>query len=349
MLDIKLLEELSQAPGVPGYENEIRNLVKTKLTPLVDEVTVDRMGSVLGIKRSGKPNAPKLQIAAHIDEIGFIVNQIDDQGFLRFLPLGGFDPKTLSSMRVAVHGKERLIGCMGSKAVHMMSPEERKKMPKVEDFYIDLGLGKEEVEALVPIGSTVTRWQPMIEMGKCLNGKSFDNRSSVFVLLEMLRQIGDHEADIYASFTVQEEVGLRGATVAAHAQSPDFALALDVTIANDTPGERAQDLVCKLGSGAAIKVLDAGVICDQRMVAFLRQTADANEIPWQHEFMTKGGTDTASLQRSGKHGAIAGALSIPLRYMHQTIETIHRDDLEAVIRLLTKASEEITNYNWDYA
>jgi len=346
-MDFELLKRICETPGAPGYEQPIRKLVMEQAAPHADELYTDHLGSVIALKK-GKSNDKKVLLAAHMDEISFMVTHIDEQGFLRVHPLGGFDPKTLTSMRVWVHGKQDLPGVMGSKPIHIMGPEERKKMPEIKDFYIDLGLPKEEVDKVVEVGNTVTRRQELTQMGHMISGKSLDNRVSVYIQLEWLRTVGQPAYDTYAVFTVQEEVGLRGASVAAHQINPDFGLAIDVTIANDTPGVPGQEKVTQLGQGAAIKLYDSSTICDYRMVDFLKSTAKSKGIDWQPEILTAGGTDTAGLQRMGKNGAIAGAISIPLRYVHQVIETAHPKDVMACVDLLKAATEGINNYKWDF-
>ncbi|MBS3807173.1 MAG: hypothetical protein KGY60_06680, partial [Bacteroidales bacterium] len=254
-IDFNLLKRISETPGAPGFEAPIRNLVIQEVKPWVDEINVDNMGNVIAF-RKGKGDK-KVMLAAHMDEIGFIVNHIDDQGFIRFIPLGGFDPKTLTSQRVVVHGKEELIGVMGTKPVHMMSEEEKKKNVKMEDFFIDLGMPKEEVEQYVQVGDPVTRERDLIRMGHCVNGKSLDNRISVYVLIETFRQLHDQHVpfDVYGVFTVQEEVGIRGAQVSTQEVQPDFGLAIDTTIAFDVPGSQPHQQVTRLGNGVAIKML----------------------------------------------------------------------------------------------
>jgi putative aminopeptidase FrvX len=289
-------------------------------------------------------------IAAHMDEIGFIVNHIDDDGFLRFLPLGGFDPKTLTSQRVIVHGHQDLIGVMGSKPIHLMKPDERSKQVPISEYYIDLGLPKEQVEKLVFVGAPVTRERELIELGECVNSKSLDNRVSVFILLETLRALQEQEVpyDIYGVFTVQEEVGLRGAISSAHLIDPDFGFGLDVTIAFDVPGAQGHEAITHLGKGAAIKIMDGTVISDYRMVSYMKAQAETHNIPWQAELLPAGGTDTAGIQRYGKKGAIAGAISIPLRHIHQTIEMAHQGDIKHCIELLIACLSKLDTYNWAF-
>lgn len=348
MINLQLLKRICETPGIPGFEQRIRQLVIKELQGLVDEISVDNLGNVIAIKR-GKERK-RVMIAAHLDEIGFLVNHIDEEGFLFFHPLGGFDPKTLTSQRVTVHGQRDVIGVMGSKPIHLMKPEERSKVVPISDYYIDLGMSKEEVMKIVSIGDPVTRERELIEMGDCVNSKSLDNRVSVFILIETLRALQHLEVpyDIYGVFTVQEEVGLRGAISAAHSINPDFGFGLDVTIAFDTPGAQAQEAVTKLGKGAAIKILDGSVISDYRMVRYLKGIADQHHIPWQPEILPAGGTDTAGVQRSGKHGAIAGAISIPLRHIHQTIEMANKNDILHCTDLLLVALQHLHEFDWEF-
>lgn len=342
MLNIPLLAEICETPGVPGYESAITDVVLREIKSLTDHVEVDNMGNIVALKKGRQPG--KVMIAAHMDEIGFMVTHVDDNGFCRFHTLGGFDPKTLTSQRVVVHGKKDLVGVMGSKPIHLMKTEERTKAPKLEDYYIDLGLSGEEAKSLIPIGSVVTRERKLIEMGKCVNCKSIDNRVSVFILIEVLRQMEKPAIDTYAVFTVQEEVGIRGAQVAALKIQPNFGIGLDTTIAFDTPGASAHEQITRLGEGAAIKIMDASAICDPRMVRYMKRIADDKRIKWQPEILTAGGTDTAGIQRMTAGGAITGAISIPTRHIHSVIEMAHKEDIEGSIALLRSCLEELDSF-----
>ena len=339
MINFELLKTISEIPGAPGREEKVRAFVEKELASYADEMTTDNMGNLTVFIKGKTPK--KVMVAAHMDEIGFIVTHIDDNGFLKFHTLGGFDPKTLTAQRVIVHGKKDLVGVMGSKPIHIMSPDERGKNVKTTDFFIDLGLPKEEVEKYIEVGNSITRERQLIEMGDCVNGKSLDNRASVYALVEAVKTVKNPAYDFYAVFTTQEEVGLRGAQAAAIAIKPDFGIALDTTIAFDVPGAGAHEHVTDLGKGAAIKIMDAGTICDYRMVEFLKTMAAEFDIPWQPEILTAGGTDTAAMQRMSAGGAIAGAISIPTRHIHQVIETVHKEDLKHCISLLVKAIENI--------
>jgi endoglucanase len=347
-INTKLLSKICTTPGVSGFEQRIREVVLEEIKDLVDEVQVDNMGNVYAIKK-GKSDK-KVMIGAHMDEIGFIVTHIDDKGFIRFHTLGGFDPKTLTAQRVIIHGKEDVIGVMASKPIHVMTPDERNKVANLSDYFIDTGLTAEEVKELIEIGNPITREREFIEMGNCVNGKSLDNRLAVFILIETLKQLKGKEVpyDIYGVFTVQEEVGIRGANVSALRIKPDFGFGLDTTIAFDLPGAAAHEMITKLGEGTAIKIMDASTICDYRMVDFMKKTATKHNIKWQSEILTAGGTDTAGIQRMVEGGSIAGAVSIPTRHLHQVIEMANKDDIQGSIDLLVACVSELDSYDWKF-
>ena len=277
------------------------------------------MGNIVAVKK-GRDSGKKVMVPAHMDEIGFIVNHVDDKGFVRFHTLGGGDPKTLTAQRVIVHGRKDLLGVMGSKPIHVMSNEERNKVTKIKDYFVDLGLPKEEVEKQVRVGDTITRERDLIELGDNVSCKSIDNRISVYMLIETLKHAKNLAYDLYGVFTVQEEAGLRGAHVSALKIQPDFGINLDTSVAYDLPGAAAHERITSMGDSVGVKVMDSGTICDYRMVDFLRSTAQDNDIKHQMEVLTAGGTDTAGIQRMTPGGSIAGAISITTRYLHQVIE-----------------------------
>ena len=347
-INVDLLKRACEVAGAPGFEHRVRDLVLNEIEGLVDEVSVDNMGNVVAIKR-GK-SSKKVMAAAHMDEIGFMVTHITNEGFLKFHTLGGFDPKTLTAQRVIIHGREDVIGVMGAKPIHVMTIEERNKVPKICDYFIDLGMKKEEVEKLISVGDPITRERGLVEMGECVNSKSLDNRVAVFILIEALKQLKGKKIpyDFYAVFTVQEEVGIRGAQVATLAINPDFGICIDTTIAFDTPGSSFHEKITSLGEGTAIKIMDSRTICDSRMVRFMKELANKNGIKWQPEILTGGGTDTMGLQQFTAGGSIAGAISIPTRHIHQVIEMCHKDDIEYSINLLIKCVEEIGDFDWSH-
>ncbi len=345
-INVSLLKEICEVEGAPGFEQPIREVILREVTPLVDKVEVDNMGNVIAIKK-GRSSDKKIMLTAHMDEIGFIVKHIDDNGFIKFHTLGGFDPKTLTAQRVKVHGSKDLIGVMGSKPVHLMTPEERNKKPRIEDYFIDMGMNKEEVEKYITIGDPITRERELIEMGDCVNCKSIDNRVSVFIQIEMLRELTEVPAyDTFAVFTVQEEIGIRGASTASLAIQPDFGFCIDTTIAFDVPGSSAAEQVTALGGGVGIKIMDSSVICDYRMVAYMKEQAKSNDIKWQPEILTAGGTDSAGMQRMTAGGSIVGAVSIPTRHIHQVIEMAHKEDIRATIELLKVCINHVDGHDW---
>ena len=346
-MNIALLKLICETAGAPGFEERVRQLVLKEIDGIVNEVRIDNLGNITAIKH-GKTSDKKVMIAAHMDEIGFIVTHIDDNGFVRFHTLGGFDPKTLTAQRVILHGEKDLIGVMGSKPIHVMSAEERNKVPKTTDYFIDLGMSKKEVEKYISIGNPITRERKLIEMGDCVNCKSLDNRVSVFILIETLKRLKSFPYDIYAVFTVQEEVGIRGAQVSAMEIKPDFGFGLDTTIAYDVPGASAHEKITELGKGAAIKIMDSSTICDYRMVKYMKEVAAKNKIKTQLEILPAGGTDTMGVQRSSPGGSIAGAVSIPTRHIHQVIEMAHKDDILQSIILLQTCIENLEDYDWRF-
>ncbi len=335
-INLPLLKELCTAPGAPGREEKIREIVIRELEPICDEIRVDAMGNVIATKKGTEGG--RFMAAGHMDEIGFMVSHIDDRGFLRFITLGGFDPKTLTAQRVIVHGRKDLLGVMGSKPIHIMTAAEKGKPPKLDDFYIDLGLPADEVKELVRLGDVVTRERDIVMVGEMINGKSFDDRVGVFVMIEAMKAMKSNKMDIYAVASVQEEVGIRGATVAAHQVDPHVGIALDVTLANDVPGAQKHQYITRMGEGTAIKAYDKSVIPNWKLVDFMRATCEERDIPHQLEVLPLGGTDTSAIQR-GATGAAAGCISVPTRYVHSVIEMVHPDDVQGSIDLLAAMFE----------
>ncbi len=340
-LNLELLKALCLTPGPPGGEEPIRALVQSTLQGKVDSMQVDALGNLICFKKGRQPG--KVMVAAHLDEISFIITHIDDQGFARIHPLGGFDPKTLTSQRVIAHGKKDLLGVLGTKAIHLMSAEDRAKPAKLGDYFIDFGLSGKEVKEWLRVGDKVTRERDLVWIGNSVSTKSLDNRISVFVLVEALLNLGTPALDLYAVFSVQEEVGLRGATTATRHINPDFGFGLDTTIANDVPNAPEHEHITQLGKGAAIKIMDSSVITDSRMVRFMEEVAARRQIITQGEILTAGGTDTGAIQRSG-YGAIVGCISIPTRHIHSTVEMCHRDDIQQSIALLVGCLEELDQF-----
>jgi len=340
---LDLLKKLCETPGISGYEERIQKVIKEELEKVTDEVKVDKLGNVIGIKKakkmSGKPSPKKVMIAAHMDEIGFMVSFIDKEGFLRFVPVGGFDPKTLIAQRVVVHGRKDIGGVIGSKPIHILEEEERKKVPKIKDLFIDVGLKKDEVSKIVKPGDFVTLDRNFKELNnKIITAKALDDRAGVYVMIESLKRVKDCEVDIYAVATVQEEVGLRGAIVSSFSVEPDAGIALDVTIASDLPGTKEEEVVTNLGGGTAISLMDSHTISNKKLVDFLRNIAEENKIKYQTDILLGGGTDAGAIQRS-KSGVPVCTVSIPTRYIHSVVEMCNKEDIENSIKLMVKFLE----------
>ncbi|WP_224269821.1 M42 family metallopeptidase [Haloprofundus salinisoli] len=338
--DFELLQELTETSGVPGYEDRIRELVRRELEASTDRVSSDAMGNVVGTIEGESDYS--VAIAAHMDEIGFMVRHITDEGFLQLDPLGGFDARVLRAQRVTVHTEDGdLPGVIGSVPPHTLSEEQREKKEKVEDVHVDLGLSGDDVRERVSRGDLVTMDQTTVELGDHVTGKALDDRICVFTMLEAARRIENPEVTIHFAATVQEEVGIRGATALGGDLDPDLAVALDVTVANDVPDFDDADYVTELGEGTAIKLKDSSVITNPKVHRRLRSVAEDREIPYQLEILPAGGTDTAGFQNT--HGAKpVGALSIPTRYLHTVTESAHVDDVSATIDLLTAFLETET-------
>lgn len=340
---LDLLKRLCETPGIPGYEDRIRAIVVPELRETCDEVSTDALGNVIGVKRgAGAEPRRKVMLAAHMDEIGFMVSHVDKDGFLRLQPLGGFDPRALFQQRVLVHAQDgqsyRGVLAPAAKPAHLLDEADRGKAPKLTELYVDLALPGERVRAAVAAGDMVTLDRTTEEVGDCVIGKAFDDRLSVFIMLEALRALKQTACDIYAVATVQEEVGLRGAATAAYAIDPDISIALDVTLAVDLPGGAEQDRVTTLGAGTAIKLMDSASISHPRLVRAFRDTAEREGIKHQLEILPRGGTDAGAMQLA-RAGSAAITLSTPTRYVHTVNEMAHKDDIQAGIDLLARVLE----------
>ncbi len=333
-MSLDLLAKLCRTPAIPGREEYMRELIRQELDSYAEDFFEDQMGNLFAV-RKGTGTAPRtIMLAAHMDEIGFVVRYISKEGFLYFHPLGGFDPRTLVAQRVKVYGKEVLDGVIGIKPTHFTTPEERNKVIPLSDLFIDVGLPGEEVQQIVQIGDMITLEREFLVLGHCVTSKTLDDRVGLYVMIEAFRRFQASDDDIYAVATVQEEVGLRGAQTAAFGLEPDIGIAIDITIAADIPGMEEKDYCTRLGEGVAIKVLDSYSISDQRLVHFFRTLAEQHHIPYQIEVLPRGGTDAGGMQRS-REGIPVCTLSIPTRYTHSVVETAHQEDIEAAIALLT--------------
>lgn len=348
-MDYSLLKRLCEAPGIPGREDAIRRVTAAELRNVVDEIRVDPLGNVIGVKQ-GK-GGPRVMLAAHMDEIGFFVKHIDDNGFIRLQGIGGWDVRNLGSQRVIVYTEdgEMLRGAMqlAVKPIHLLEPGDIKP-PKMDEIFVDLGLPVDEVKTKVRVGDMVNMDRSFEETATTVMSKSLDDRVSIFVMIEALRIMGPTDAEIIAVATTQEEVGLRGAQTASFGIEPDIGLGLDVTLAVDIPGSPAESAVTRLGNGAAIKVSDGSHIANAKINRHLRDLAEEHGIPYQMEVLPFGGQDGASIQLA-RGGAFTSTISIPTRYIHTPNEMANKGDIEACITLLARFLEVAGNRDYGFA
>jgi putative aminopeptidase FrvX len=350
-MNVDLLRELTEAHGVPGQEDRIRAIVARELKPIAD-LSTDVMGNLIAYRAAtSNPSGKKLMLAAHMDEIGFVVSHISDKGFLRIVPVGGWDPRMMAAQRVVVSTSEGFLHgllMLGVKPKHMLSPEEAARAPKIEDYFVDLGLDGETVKSKVRIGDGVSMDRKFQVLGDHFTCKAMDDRVAVFVMIEAMKKAATHGVDVYGVATVQEEIGLRGATAAGQAIKPDVVVALDITLANDYPGIPDEVSVTKLGQGTAVKFMDSSLICHPKVVDHFRCLAESKGIKYQMELLPMGGTDAGGIQRQNG-GVAAFTLSIPCRYVHTVNETVHRDDVQASIDLLAAYIEDAHNGDYTYS
>lgn len=333
---LDFLRQLSEAPGLPGHERAIADIVEAAWRPLVDDIRRDALGSVIAVKRGEGPEPrPKLMLATHMDEIGLIVTAIEDGGFLRFTNMGGVDRRISFAQEVTVHGRNGpLAGIIGAKPPHVTSAADRGKPVKLEDQFIDVGLPEDEVRRLVRPGDLVTFSRRFLELqGGHVAGKALDDRASVAAVYDALLRLQHmrHTADVYAVATVQEEVGLRGAFTSTYGIMPDIGVAIDVGF-GDSPGQSDADTI-ELGQGpAAMRGPNVHPVLEQT----LAELAAADGIPCQTEAVPgDSGTDAWAMQVT-QSGVPTAVLSIPLRYMHTTVEVARMDDIHATGRLLAR-------------
>jgi endoglucanase len=352
-LNTDLLKRLCETPGVPGREHRVRDLIKKEVKGLFDEVREDPMGNLLckrsargGSKKKGG-EATRVMIPCHMDEIGFLVRYIDDKGFVRVNPVGGFDTRNLFARRVHVHTDSGAIpGVMnpGGRPIHIASEEDKKKIPDTKEFFIDTGMDGAEVKKKVKIGDMVTLEEPFALMGNKAVSKALDNRVACWLGIESVRALDQnskgHACEVHVAFTVQEEVGLRGAKTAAAAIRPHFGIGIDVTLACDTPGVPDDESVTKQGEGAGLHIMDSSIISDIGLIEELEACAKRHKIKTQRTILARGGQDGAAAQQIGE-GCRAAGLVVGTRYIHTVTEMIDLRDLAAARDLLAAWMGEV--------
>ncbi len=341
-----LLEKLSNANGISGAEGAVAKIIRDEIAPYVDEIKTDRMGNLIAVK---KGDDFKIMLAAHMDEIGLMVQYIDEKGFIRFVGVGGWYNPGLVSQRVILHGEKGDVpGVLGMKPPHVMEEADRKKPIELANLFIDVGAhSAEEVEAMgITVGTTVTidrDYQPLA--GTVVTGKALDNRVGCAMLIGALKEM-ETKHTIYAVFTVQEEVGLKGAKTAAFSLNPDVAIATDVTIPGDSPGIERRKAPVFMGEGPVVVMVSAsgrGHLADPRMVDWLKKTAKKHDIKIQLEVGDGGNTDASAINFE-RGGIPSVPVSVPARYIHSPVEVIDLKDLQGAIELLRLAVRTKPNF-----
>lgn len=354
-MNIDLLKRLCETPGVPGREERVRALIEKEVKGLFDKVETDAMGNLIcrrspraakGKKVAGKTDAKVVMQLCHMDEIGFYVTSIDDKGFLWVNPAGGFDPRNLFSRRVLVcaeDGDYKGVMNPGGRPVHISSAEDRKKVPEVKEFFVDVGMTPAQVNKKFQIGDYIVMDEPLIEVGSKIVSKALDNRVACWLGIESVRALDKaglaHKSEIVVAFTTQEEVGLRGAKTASYAVRPDIGLGIDVTLACDTPGVPAAEAVTTQGKGFGLHIKDGSFISDYDLTKTVEAIAKKKRIPYQRTILAAGGQDGAAAQQAAA-GAKAIGITVGTRYIHTVTEMIDRKDLQAACDILAAVMAE---------
>jgi endoglucanase len=340
---LSFLKEFTEVEAISGHEKNAAKVFKKYVSPFADEISYDNLGSIIALKKgSGKL---KLMLAGHLDEVGFLVSKIENDGFIRLHPIGGWWTHVLLAQKLAVHTQsgKRIVGIVGSTAPHGMSAEQRAKVMDIKNVHLDLGLSSKKAvldmgirpgDMIAPVAEFMQLADP-----KMLAAKAFDNRIGCAVTIEVMEQLNKikHRANVYAVGTVQEEVGLRGAKTAAFRINPDVAIAIDVTLAGDIPGAGNN---AKLGDGVAISFADGSVIGAKALINELEKIAKEEKIKFTYDMLTAGGTDSGEIHKS-HDGVLNCTLSIPSRYIHSHYSIIHQDDYDATIKLITAFAKRL--------
>ncbi|WP_419884239.1 M42 family metallopeptidase [Peribacillus sp. B-H-3] len=343
---LTMLKDLTDAKGIPGNESEVRKVMKEYIAPFADEVTSDGLGSLIA-RKTGKEDGPKIVVTGHLDEVGFMITQIDDKGFLRFQPVGGWWSQVMLAQRVTIVTRNgEVTGIIGSKPPHILSAEARKKPVEIKDMFIDIGASsKEEAQSWgVRPGDMVVPYFEFTVMNneKLLLAKAWDNRIGCAIAIDVLKQLdgSDHPNVVYGVGAVQEEIGLRGAKTSTFKIQPDIGFAVDVGIAGDTPGISEREALSKMGKGPQIVIYDASMVSHKGLRELVTDTADELNIPYQYESIPGGGTDAGSIHLTA-NGVPALAITIATRYIHSHAAMLHRDDYENAVKLIVEVIKRL--------
>jgi endoglucanase len=350
MENLDLLKRLCETPGVAGREERVRALIEAEVKGLFDSIETDAMGNLICRRKPrGKSKAKhatrhggptRVMQLCHMDEIGFYVTAIDDKGFLWMNNAGGFDTRNLFSRRVLVVAQDGdYPGVMnpGGRPIHISGPKDREKIPEVKEFYVDVGMPADKVKKKFRVGDYVVMHEPAIAVGDKFVSKALDNRVACWLGIESVRKLDKqktpHACEVIVAFTVQEEVGLRGAKTASHAVEPDIGLGIDVTLSCDTPGVPSEEAVTKQGIGFGLHIKDSSFIADYKLVQEVEKLAQKHKIPYQRTILAAGGQDGAAAQQSAA-GARAIGITVGTRYIHTVTEMIDTKDLYAARDIL---------------
>ena len=336
----RLLKELTEITGISGYEKDVAKAIEKHMRP-VSKVSYDKLGSII-CRKDGKAKAPRVMLAAHMDEVGFLVKQITKEGYIKFIPIGGWWSQVILGQRVVIRTRKgEVVGVVGSKPPHELDDEERKKVVEIKDMHIDVGAarGFDIQKSLgVRVGDPIVPWSPFMMMAnpRTYLAKAWDDRIGCAIMIDVLRRLTKekHPNSVSAVGTVQEEVGLRGATTSAVVVDPDVAFALEVSIAHDTPGFSPDDTEA-LGNGPAILVYDRSMIPNRNLLDLALDVAAKHKIPYHLASVDKGGTDTGKIHMN-KAGVPSLVIGVATRYIHSHIGMIHRTDYDNAVKLVTE-------------
>ncbi|WP_368652282.1 M42 family metallopeptidase [Ornithinibacillus sp. 4-3] len=343
---LKMFKALTDANAISGHEKEARDVMEKYITPYADKVYTDNLGSLIA-EKTGNANGPKVMIAGHLDEIGFMVTRIDKDGFIYFQTIGGWWSQVMLAQRVTIMTRKgNVTGVIGSKPPHILSAKERNKTVEIKDMFIDVGaMNKEEAEEFgIRPGDSVVPYFEFVPLKneKMLLAKAWDNRIGCAIAIEVLKRLQDeqHPNTVYGVGTVQEEVGLRGARTSAHAIKPDIAFAVDVGVAGDTPGVSDKEADSKLGEGPQIILYDASAISHKGLRDLVIEVADEKEIPYQYSSIPGGGTDSGTIHLTA-NGVPSVSITIATRYIHSHAAILHRDDFENAVKLFVEVIKRL--------
>ena len=342
---VELLKSLSDGFGVSGFEGEVREWICNRIRGLADAVEIDVLGNLIARINPGRDLVVMLD--AHMDEIGVMVSYVEESGFLRFTPIGGWDPRVLPAQQVEVRSRDgkKHRGVIGASPPHIQTQEEQKQVLKVEDLFIDIGVrSKEEAAGQgIGVGSPGTPHYPFELIGEDrVMGKALDDRVGCGVLIRCLQYFSENRPDftLVANFAVGEEVGLWGAQTAAYQIQPDVALVVEGTVGADTPGIPAHKCPTRLGRGPAVTVADRSIIVNPLFIHFIEQVAESKNIPWQHKIPLIGSTDGGPIHLSGK-GVMTGIISVPCRYIHSPSSVVDLQDFEHTVSLVVEVIKRV--------